>query len=63
MKKYLWISCLVLAALPALSCGSGGECDTCSADSDCNSGRLCVKFDDGSMRCGSGQGTTQCRVR
>ena len=55
---------LVLMALPIGSCGSsGGECDSCSSDGDCKSGLVCAKFSDGSQRCASGAGTTQCRVR
>ena len=55
---------LVLIALPIGSCGSsGGECDSCSSDADCKSGLTCAKFSDGSQRCASGAGTTQCRVR
>jgi hypothetical protein len=55
---------LVLLALPAASCRtSGDECDTCSSDSDCQSGLICSTFSDGSKRCGSGVGATNCRVR
>jgi hypothetical protein len=54
---------VVLCALPMLSCSDGGECDKCSSDADCTKGGLvCVRFQDGSQRCGSGEGTTQCRV-
>ena len=53
---------VVLCALPLLSCSDGGECDKCSSDDDCNAGLLCSTFNDGSMRCGSGEGTTQCRT-
>lgn len=54
---------LVLAALLPACGGSGGECDHCSSDDDCNSGLVCSTFDDGSKRCGSGIGATNCRVR
>jgi len=30
--------------------------------SDCQSGYVCAKFSDGKTYCGSGQGTSQCRV-
>lgn len=52
----------VLFALPLLSCSDGGECDSCSSDDDCNQGLTCRRFTDGSQRCGSGEGTTQCRT-
>jgi hypothetical protein len=54
---------LVLTVVPWLGCGNGQECDSCSSDSDCKSGFVCVKFGDGSHRCGSGVGATTCRVR
>lgn len=55
---------LLLLALPASSCKSTGqECDSCSADGDCKSGLICSTFSDGSKRCGSGVGATNCRVR
>ncbi len=60
--RYLLLA-LILIAVPASSCHStGDECDTCNADSDCKSGLFCSKFQDGSMRCGSGVGATTCRV-
>jgi len=62
-RRSLWLAGLVLAVLPLAGCSSGGECDTCTADADCKSGLFCSRFDDGSMRCGSGEGRTQCRVR
>ena len=57
---------LVLLALLVVSlgaCSSGEECDTCSSDEDCNAGMVCSRFSDGSQRCGSGTGDTECRVR
>ncbi len=55
---------LMLLTVPASSCRSaGGECDSCSSDSDCKSGLVCSSFSDGSKRCGSGVGATNCRVR
>jgi hypothetical protein len=54
---------LVLLVLPLSGCGSGDECDVCTSDDDCKSGLICVTFDDGSKRCGSGVGATTCRVR
>ena len=51
----------LLIALPLVAC-SGKECDKCTSDDDCASeGLRCVKFQDGSMRCGSGVGATTCR--
>jgi hypothetical protein len=55
---------MLLLALPASSCKStGAECDSCSSDADCKSGLTCSTFSDGSKRCGSGVGATNCRVR
>jgi hypothetical protein len=55
---------LTLLTVPASSCrSSGGECDSCLSDSDCKSGLVCSSFSDGSKRCGSGVGATNCRVR
>ncbi len=62
-RKSLAVAGLALAILPLAGCSSGGECDTCTVDADCQSGLFCSRFDDGSMRCGSGTGSTQCRVR
>jgi hypothetical protein len=47
---------------------NGSECDTCTMDTDCNTGLVCSTFlnSDGtvnSKRCGSGTGASQCRVR
>ena len=54
---------LLALALAMSSCGdSGGECNTCSSDDDSTGGLVCSKFDDGSMRCGTGMGTS-CKVR
>jgi hypothetical protein len=61
MRRLRWVLLLILTA-PSIGCSSGGECDTCSTDSDCTSGFVCVKFSDDSSRCGSGLGTTTCRV-
>jgi hypothetical protein len=61
--RYLLVV-LMLLAIPASSCrSSGDECDSCSSDSDCKSGLVCSTFSDGSKRCGSGVGATNCRVR
>ncbi len=59
---------VVLLAASAMACTKGRECDTCSSDEDCSDGRLCVNFlnSDGtvnSKRCGSGTGSSTCRVR
>jgi hypothetical protein len=63
-RTRLALGLLVLLTLPLGSCGSSGdECDTCSSDDDCNSGLVCSKFSDGSQRCGSGLGATNCRTR
>jgi hypothetical protein len=62
MHRRRSILLLVLAALPVLACTSGEECDTCSEDSDCKDGFVCSSFSDGSKRCGSGAGATQCRT-
>jgi hypothetical protein len=52
---------LLLVLLPLGGCTTGGdECDKCSSDDDCRSGFVCSTFDDGSKRCGSGVGFTQC---
>jgi hypothetical protein len=58
-----WLLAVVLAALPVLGCSKGDECDTCGTDADCKDGLVCSTFSDGSKRCGSGLGATQCRVR
>lgn len=59
------LAILGLLALPGLSCNSGDECDTCSADEDCQAGFVCSTFSDGSQRCGGGVPgqETECRVR
>ncbi len=63
MKRTRWSLLLLTLALLAGSCSSGDECDTCTSDSDCKSGLFCVKFSDGSQRCGSGVGSTTCHTR
>ena len=70
MIQSRWQLCLaVLLALPVFGCSSGGQCDTCKADTDCKGGLVCVNFQDPSTgsvvgkRCGSGLGVTTCRVR
>jgi hypothetical protein len=62
---YSWgLVLLALVALPLLGCAkNGSECDTCMSDADCKMGTFCSSFNDGSKRCGSGTGATQCRVR
>ena len=62
MFRRRWLLLLVLVLMPLSSCTSGGECDRCDSDDDCNSGFMCVSFEDGSRRCGSGEGTTTCRT-
>ena len=63
MKRPRWLLVLVLALMPIVSCTKGDECDTCETDEDCQEGFLCSDFSDGSQRCGSGVGGTNCRVR
>jgi len=64
MRRYWALGLLLMLALPIGSCGSTGEeCDTCSSDQDCTVGLTCSSFSDGSRRCGSGTGETNCRVR
>jgi hypothetical protein len=58
-----WLILLALLLVPLGACSSGQECDTCTTDDDCDAGRVCSKFSDGSQRCGSGTGDTECRVR
>jgi hypothetical protein len=62
-RGVLW-GILLLLALPIGSCGSSGqECDRCTSDGDCSAGFVCSTFSDGSHRCGSGLGETNCKVR
>jgi hypothetical protein len=65
LKRRIWTWGLLLAlALPMSSCGSSGqECDRCSSDDDCSAGLVCSSFSDGSRRCASGTGETNCKVR
>ena len=63
MTRPRWLLVLVLALMPIVSCTKGNECDTCTTDADCQEGFLCSDFSDGSQRCGSGVGGTNCRVR
>jgi hypothetical protein len=61
------VSRLVLVALllisPLAACNSGDECQSCSSDSDCETGFVCSTFSDDSQRCASGVGATSCNVR
>ena len=54
---------LLLFAIPLGGCSSGDECETCTSDDDCQTGFVCSTFSDGSQRCGSGVGSSSCRVR
>jgi hypothetical protein len=60
-----WLLALAVCATLAggTACSSGDECDTCSSDDDCKSGLVCSTFNDGSRRCASGIGATNCRTR
>jgi hypothetical protein len=60
--KLRFIGIAALLALSLAACG-GKECETCELDTDCEGGEglICVKFQDGSSRCGSGIGATTCR--
>jgi hypothetical protein len=61
--RLLAILVLLVGSIPG--CNSGDECDTCSADEDCQAEFVCSTFSDGSQRCGSGivGQETECRVR
>ena len=64
VRRYWAFGLVLMLALPIGSCGSSGEeCDRCSSDQDCTAGLVCSTFSDGSQRCGSGTGETNCRVR
>jgi hypothetical protein len=70
MRLVRWslLIALLASAVPMSGCSKGNECDSCSSDSDCQSGLYCRNFldDNGNVvgkRCGSGQGLTTCRVR
>ena len=63
-RRWTGLPLLLLLALPFAGCGSTGEeCDACSSDDDCKAGLVCSTFSDGTKRCGSGTGSTQCRTR
>ena len=62
MRRSRWMLVLALAAMPLFGCSNGDECDKCSSDDDCKEGLVCSEFSDGSKRCGSGIGVTQCRT-
>jgi hypothetical protein len=59
----LLLALSLCAALLGTACSSGDECDKCSSDDDCKSGLVCSTFNDGSRRCASGIGATNCRTR
>ncbi len=61
MRLSRWIL-LLAVIISVVACTKGDECDTCTQDADCKSGFVCVSFSDGSKRCGSGIGSTTCRV-
>lgn len=63
-----WLLLALLGAQLASACGRADECEVCTTDSDCKPGFVCSSFLDGTgttvtKRCGSGVGTTTCRVR
>lgn len=61
-----WLLAAVVLSFPLLgSCSSSGdECDICTSDEDCKDGLVCASFaGETTKRCGSGQGSTVCRVR
>ena len=62
MRRSRLLLAVLIALMPILSCTSGGECDRCETDEDCQEGFLCSTFSDGSLRCGTG-GASTCRVR
>ena len=60
-RRTLVLTLAAASFLPLASCGK--ECDSCEKDEDCAAeGLVCVKFSNGSRRCGSGVGATTCRV-
>ena len=60
-RRIVLLAIAAASFLPLASCGK--ECDSCQQDADCApEGLVCVKFSNGSMRCGSGVGATTCRV-
>jgi len=61
MRRSWIILALGLCTLVPLF-GCGETCKKCSSDSDCNAGFVCSNFNDGSKRCGNGDGTTTCRT-
>ena len=57
------VALILLSASVLLVSACGKECDSCQSDAECAAeGLLCVTFSNGSRRCGSGQGSTTCRV-
>jgi hypothetical protein len=63
LARKRWLLYLALAVLPLAGCTKGDECDRCESDEDCKEGFFCTTFSDDSRRCGSGIGSTTCRVR
>lgn len=63
MRRLRFVLAALALALPLATCSKGSECDVCQSDTDCKDGFVCSHFSDGSNRCGSGLGATQCRVR
>ena len=61
MRRSWILLALGLALLsPLLGCGE--TCKKCSSDDDCTAGLVCSTFNDGSRRCGHGDGSTTCRT-
>ncbi len=58
VRVVVLLSLVGVAACDQLSGKNGGQCDRCSGDSDCHSGRQCFSFTDGNSRCAKHDGDT-----
>jgi len=69
MARWLLLVGVLAFAVSSGACSQGDECDKCSTDSDCDAGLYCRNFEDEDTGelvgkfCGSGQGSTTCRIR